>query len=359
MEHQQQQATDNSFRFACDNVEICKEVPEFLLTAQEVMQNFLGITKKFEDFSHRDNSSKVFIPGAAPGLLLAVHRAYGAHYPLKLSVSDFLILIGQGLGRHINQNAEGLRKYFVEHEGKEVIRIFRDEFVKGRQNDWSTVFGEFADEIKKRVKTDIYDVIIDDTSVATPTTRIVSEITLMGAMKEYFDLRVKTRCGIPQIILEGTPDDWRSLKDKVEKLVGMNKEDCLKLKWWLDVLVPVVNKICEAGMERKADVEFWSKIYKSQGGSGGPYITGWILNFFPYFNKRVNNFKYGMVTSSDVPNQVSDIPFIWEYFEENIPMRFYGGFMGAEFDIENCLVKPAYFWSVNYEEENQENLEGS
>jgi len=87
-----------------------------------------------------------------------------------------------GLSIHIEKNAEKLRHYFVNYEGKEIIAISRNEFVKGQQNDWSTVFGEFAEEIKKRVKTDIHGVIIDDTSVATPMTRFVSEIALMGVM---------------------------------------------------------------------------------------------------------------------------------------------------------------------------------
>jgi len=346
---QQQLITESSFTFCCDKVDICQEVP-FLLTAEKVIKHQLGIDKRFEDFSHKNNSSAAFIPGDTTGLLLAVHTAYQSHYNLKLSVSDFIILIGQGLGRHINQKAEKLREHFVEHEGKEIIRILRDGFVKGGQNDWSTVFGEFADEIKKRVKTEIYDVIIDDTSVSTPTSRIVSEITLMEAMKNYFDYRVLTRCGIPQITLEGTPDDWRSLKDKVSKLVEMNKDDCLELKWWLDHLVPVVEKICKAGIERQVDVEFWSTIYKQKRMSGGPYLTGWILNFFPYFNKRTNDFKNAHVTTSDIPNQVSSVPFIWEYLGETIPMSFSGGFLGAEFDRDTLTVKPAYFWSVNYEE---------
>jgi len=111
--------------------------------------------------------------------MTAIHTAYANYYALKLYVSDFIILIGQSLSRHIEKRAEKLRYQFVTHDGKEKIEIRRDEFVKGEQNDWSTVFGEFTEEIKKRVKADVHGVIIDDASMATPITRIVSEITLM------------------------------------------------------------------------------------------------------------------------------------------------------------------------------------
>jgi len=69
-----------------------------------------------------------------------------------------------------------------------------------------------------------------------------------------------TFCGILQITLEGTPEDWQKLYDKVAKLVEMNKDNCLELNWWLEKLVPVIEKICHAGIHRKVDSNFWSSI---------------------------------------------------------------------------------------------------
>ena len=39
------------------------------------------------------------------------------------------------------------------------------------------------------------------------------------------------------------------------------KDNCLDLDWWLKNLVPVVDKLCEAGIDRKIDFEFWSNLY--------------------------------------------------------------------------------------------------
>jgi len=351
MEQQQSTSTsENSVTFNVDKVELNKEAPS-LMSAEMVLKSQGIKVDNSEDFSHRGQSEEKFAFARIPGFMAAIHTAYANHYALKLSVSDFIILIGQGLSRHIEKNTERLRYHFVNHEGKEKIVIDRNEFVRGQQNDWSTVFGDFAEEIKKRVKTDIHGVIIDDTSVATPTTRIVSEITLMDAMKGYFDYRVRTCCGIPQITLEGTPDDWKKFQDKVKKLEEMNKDDCLHLGWWLENLIPLVEKICEAGIERKVDAKFWREIYKYEGGSGGPYITGWITTFFPYLGQSMskNSFSNPTLTSGDIPKQICQVPFIWEYYGEEIPMTFCGGFLGAEFDKETSTVKPAHFWSVNYD----------
>jgi len=340
--------TESSVTFKVDKVELSNQKP-YLQTIQKALMDQGINLDNCEDFSHKGRSEETIVNCNMSGLMAAIHTAYAEHYALKLSVSDFIILVGQGLSRHIEKHAEKLRYQFVNHEGKETIRIHRDGFVKGQDNDWSTIFGEFADEIKKRVKADVHGVIIDDTSVATPTTRIVSEITLMDAMKSYFDFRVMTMCGIPQITLEGTPEDWQKLKDKVSKLVEMNKYDSLELKWWLDKLVPVVDKICKAGIDRKIDTGFWSEIYKYKGGSGGPYITGWITTFFPYLVEgKVNSFSKETITSFDFPKQISQVDFIWEYVGSEIPMLISGGFVGAEFDKESFTVKPAHFWSVTY-----------
>ena len=348
MEQQQQcsSISENSVTFKVDNVKLCKEPPK-LQTVQEALMIQEIKTSNSEDFSHKGRSEKNIVGCYIPGFMAAIHTAYACHYALKVSVSDFILLIGQGLSKHIEQNAEKLRHHFVNHEGKEKIVIRRDQFVRGELNDWSTVFGEFAEEIKKRVKADVYGVVIDDTSVATPITRIVSEITLMDAMKSYLDYSVMTLCGIPQITLEGTPDDWKKLQDKVAKLIGMNKDNCLELKWWLDKLVPVVEKICEAGIEGKIDGKFWSEIYKCEGGSGGPYLSGWITTFFPYLaEEKVNTFQSEFITSANLPKQYCLVPFIWDYLGEEISMFFYGGFSGAEFDKETSTVKPAHFWCV-------------
>src|SRR3712207_2839300 len=86
---------DTLFTFTVDNVKICKEVPP-LKTAEEIIQETKGITAKLEDSSHRTDTEAKFIHDRIPGLVLALHTAYQYHYSLKLTVSDFIILIGQG-----------------------------------------------------------------------------------------------------------------------------------------------------------------------------------------------------------------------------------------------------------------------
>jgi len=344
-----------SFTFTISNL-TAATTPPSLKTAENIVLNVLEISAKSEDSSYRRDDKAVYVNGYLPGFILAIHTAYQSHYPLKLSVSDFIIMIGQGLSKHINNNAEKLRDNFVNFEGKETIEIRRDGFVMGKQNDWSTVFGDFAVEIKKRVKADVYDIVIDDTSVATPTTRIVSEITLMDAMQSYFQYLVSTLCGIPQITLEGTKEDWEKLRQKVNSLVDLNKDDKLDLKWWLDSLVPVVDKICDTAIKKVVDTEFWCGIYKYESfGSGSPQISGWINVFLPYLVRGRNTFPNPVIDTNQIPTLYSKVPFTWNYSGTYYPMDFYGGFVGAKYNSNDNTVQPAHFWTVVY---NQTTTEG-
>ena len=115
----------------------------------------------------------------------------------------------------------------------------------GQQNDWTTTFAEFSDEIKKEVDIDINKVIVDDSSVATQNSIIVSQIAVMESMKSYFSYQVSTLCGIPRISLLGATDDWKNLKEKVNILCRLNENDRLKLDFWLKHLTPIVDKIFE------------------------------------------------------------------------------------------------------------------
>ena len=343
--------TEQAFAFKVDKVETCKFLPQ-RSTGEQVIRHTIESKAKFEDFSHRGNTEASFIGGDMPGFITAIHTAYQSHYPLKLTPSDFILLIGQGLSKHINRYPEELRSNFVSHEGKETIIITRDGFVKGSQNDWSTVFGDFANEIKKIVKADIYDVVVDDTAGATKTTRIVSELTLMDCTQSYFNYEVHTICGIPMITLEGKKEDWEKVKQKVNKLVEINKDDCLRLNWWLNHLIPVIDEVCDTAINRVANSAFWSSIYKYYNrGSGGPFITGWCTVFFPHLkDKRNKELASENIKTNLLPKQISDVPFIWKYLGTGIPMNFYGGFMGAEFSKTDYSVRTAYFWSVAYDE---------
>lgn len=288
------------------------------------------------------------------GFVSAAHLAYARHLPLIISPDDLWLTISQGLSKHIDVNAEKLRHQFVSHEGQVLIAVRRDGFVKGGTNDWPGVFNEFSDKIadyigKKR------DLLVADFTTTGPLEKVVSEITLMEAMKNYFRYELHTLCGIPRITLLGETKDWENIK---QRIVAMSEFD---LSWWTDSLLPIVEQFVAAS-QGKVDVDFWSHLYKQSGGSGGPYINGWINQLFPYISTWKGNVKndevgrdwkksrsFGGLTSEVFPSGLSVAPFKWLYLAETFSMEFVGGFFGASQENDGS-IRPRMSWVVKYKE---------
>lgn len=294
------------------------------------------------------NASDPFIAWGAHPLLGAVHLAYDGHYPLILRPDDVWLALTQGLALHIEANAEMLRKQFVSHEGQATLVVRRDAFVKGSsENNWPGAFSEFSDQIaayigKKR------DLIVQLFSTTGPIERAASEIVLMDAMKSYFRYEVHTLCGIPEITLLGTPDDWKSIHRRVEVFTEFD------LGWWTANILPVLDEFIAAS-EGSVNKDFWKFIYKDEHGSGNASITGWINTLFPYIqdwhtkqytvrNVRMRDWRDGPANDK-FPSGVSKVPFLWKYFEQQFEMEFLGGFVGVA-QNEAGVIYPAIGWGV-------------
>ena len=161
----------------------------------------VGNTKQaFKSLAQADVEASNTIEGlhcsGMNGFLYAVHMAYDYHRPLILSPDDVWLATTQALASVINARAEELRTRFVKHEGKALIRVRRDEFIKGDpDNDWPGCFREFSESIAEYVG-DFQKTMVAGFTTTTMTTKAVSQIVLMDALKSYFNYEVMTRCGM-------------------------------------------------------------------------------------------------------------------------------------------------------------------
>jgi hypothetical protein len=285
----------------------------------------------------------------------AVHFAYAEHYPLALSPDDVWVTLAHGFATHVDQNAEALRGRFVRHEGRQIIRIVRDDFRKrSATNDWPGCFAEFSDQIATHIGKQ-RDLVVANFSTTGAIEKAVSEIALMGAMKNYFDYGMMTLCGIPEVTLLGTTEDWRSIRRRAEVFAEYD------LGWWTKELLPVLDELVKAS-SGSPDVAFWRGFYKQVNASGGPFISGWINAFFPYLCSvedgrpvtfRSESIAWETLTRDegpgldDFPPGLMRVPFLWEYFGTEIPMELLGGFMGVYQEPGDHTVRPALGWAVS------------
>ena len=97
--------------------------------------------------------------------LLAVTTAYDKHYPLVLSPDMIWLLILQGLASHVNANAEALRKRFVAHEGKLVLKLKRDGFQKAIPTTTGKAFlPSFHPKLRTHIGPDAHGLIVNEFS---------------------------------------------------------------------------------------------------------------------------------------------------------------------------------------------------
>ena len=142
-----------------------------------------------------DTAFQSFVPGFDPH----------GHRPIVLSPDMIWLLIAQGFAIHVNEHAEEMRNHFVSHEGKKKLVVRRDGFIKGSlENPWENVFDEFSTHIRREIGKTNHELIVSQFSTTGVIEKAVNEVVLMDSMKAYFKYIVYTRCGIPEVRLEGT-----------------------------------------------------------------------------------------------------------------------------------------------------------
>lgn len=276
--------------------------------------------------SHSDNQ-KDFIACKHHALYGVMELAFSQHYGFVLSPNTVWFTIMQGFATHINQNAEKYRSKFVSHKGKEIIRLRRDGFVMGGVNDWNGCLPEFRQEILGTIKDKKIKDLVRPFSETTETAQLCFDLVLMDMVKQYFDFRVCTLCGIPYVTLEGTRQDWQQIIDNIEAFREYDLGD------WVDVMKPVLEKICDS-VEGEPNVAFWKDMYKMHGGSGGDTATGWSTVFTLYIYDYTKSLRRRTrldksISTGDFCTSLSVVDFIWEYYTVEYPMKLVGGLMGG------------------------------
>jgi hypothetical protein len=291
----------------------------------------------------------------------AIHQAYQDHRPLVLSPDMFWLLVAQGLALHVNNHPDEFRDRFRVGPGQEEIEILNDDLRKGSsENAWENVVEDFCEQITDRIGGDNYAQIVTTFSTTGLVDRAANVIVLMDTVKSYFQYCVRTRCGIPQVVLEGTAADWERLRDKTESL-----GKTYAVTWWTDRLLPILDRVAR-NAAGKEDAALWESIYKQVDASGGPYLNGWITDFFPYVgcdepkdrnrafrqepipdNSRIFEAAFGSrITTEQLPSSLSKVPFVWKYLDEEFRMEFLAGFVGFTQEAETLRLRPKIGWAV-------------
>ncbi|HMV79805.1 MAG TPA: DUF4419 domain-containing protein [Leptospiraceae bacterium] len=287
----------------------------------------------------------------------AVSFAYDQHRPLRISPDMFWLVILQGLNLHLRQNPEKYRKHTVRHSGRMKIEITVNEELLSDPNsmsEWEKILPKFFKKTEKYVSSKMISFGKKRFTTTGRLESIAFQTAVLDTVQDYFEFEADGICGIPYIVLEGSPADWQDLHETVKEL------DQFGLSWWTEILRPIILKIKESS-EGSPDLKFWDDFSKLRNFYAASYMNGWVINFFPYLapqavskgEKRMYRNPYLKKQDSnegpmlsDFPGGISYIPFHYKPRKGSMKkMFFYSGFLGVS-ENKDGVVSTEIGWAI-------------
>jgi hypothetical protein len=292
----------------------------------------------------------------------SVLHAYNNHIPLGISVDDISLAIGSTVAKYIDLNTDVCRKIFChmndkdEKEEKGGMSNRKKSKSEARKTadkidlvveKFGASWEEFIDlmnvEIKKSLTEDgakILSALVNDYSISTPVSLTVSQIQIMSAVKTYCNYGFMMGCGMREVVLFGTTQDWEKLAAKYNKL----KVLLPGLGWWykwmdiiIDMLVNMRKLSTSSGgsMVMEKDVpqeykEIWKRVatFCPQGSGGQTHLGGWIHMLAPYSSAghpivNENTAIYSPLMPTKIPPILTDQSDYYGY--QDMMHEFYFG----------------------------------
>jgi len=286
--------------------------------------------------------------------------AFDKHYSLVLSPDIIWLLISQGIATQINENAERLRDRLVDFDGQRTLKILTDRDLFEYEEDWDWIIQAFSDSIDLNMKAQFSDLMVCNFSTTGTLERVSSQITMMEGVKKFFKYEIHyVGCGIPDITLLGTPDDWKEIRSRISRL------DDLDLGWWREELEPVIDEFVLAS-EGNVNRKFWldmvdqySPARSSIGVGCGSFevpaqYNGWFTVFFPFceneYSGTIDRTPEIVTHNTKVCPEIKkvDVLYVMHFpdHEETHNLELWAGFIGMEMDWDNHSLKPAINWMM-------------
>lgn len=285
-------------------------------------------------------------------------EAYAHHRPFVLSPDMIWLLISQGFARHTIANPEKLRKHFVDYDGKLTIVVKSEQDIRVNPNAWNDIYPQITSQIAQHTGEDLINILTCDFSTTTSIEKVASEITIMEAMEPFFEYIIMyTVCGIPEITLQGTTEDWEEIRSRTQKLAKYD------LEWWTKELDPILVEFVNAS-KGNINKPFWMNMFKyhSQEEYGAPHIIdGWIVKFYPYDKHGKRNKLDKLIGGNSLPEEIVkvDIKYIITdgVHTTSMLLELWAGFIGLEQNPNNFALTPKISWMLKVKDTEQLNLQ--
>ncbi|EKD53379.1 MAG: hypothetical protein ACD_61C00054G0006 [uncultured bacterium] len=280
----------------------------------------------------------------ASPLIQALFYAFSQHFPIKIEPAFFWTTIIQEVATMVKQNPTRFASVFHgDPNDKRLVKVICDELY-GNDEAWPLAIGRFRTELAKETGPALVEGFFPNFSSDDETRELAYLVSAMDAASPFFKYEVHTRCGIPEIQLEGTLEDWSKLYGRILWL-----EFTFGKCEYFDGLKKLIDRIGRQVKVNQPDVEFWMSMFKYHQQSGGDRVTGWIADLYAHTYTqngavlKTKKDEYGYSLNA-FPSGLSVVPFIWQVIEKRFPMRFFAGLTGIK--MEGGVLVPTIGYGV-------------
>lgn len=269
-------------KVAADNTrDPTKNLVEFTELYDEIKGTFFvegtNYTSQYPDSISWRNSA---------GFVDTVFYSYQNHHNLIIRPDDVWTAIIVQFSLYINANAEALRHSFVNFEGKKNLQV------KFYAPIDCIPINEFIDKIvaliDENIDPNISNWIQPNFTTTTINDKLTAGAAMMATLQNYFDYGLLLiSCGIPEVTILGNVDDWKQIRNRVEKLKEFEVNGRSEMDKWSSMLGHILGEFIKVKQGMKKDDEFWKQAIRVDykyinvlcGEVEEIYLNGWITAF--------------------------------------------------------------------------------
>lgn len=305
------------------------------------------------------------------GLVDTVFYSYQQHHNLIIRPDDIWTAIIVQFSLYANANDEALRHSFVNFTGKKELTV---KFVaRIDQVPVNEFIKQILTLINENIDPSIYNWISPNFSTTTENDKLTAGVALMATLQDYFDYNMMlVLCGIPEVTILGTVDDWKEIRDRVKKLNDFELEGKSVMAQWSSMLDGILEQFVSVKEGNKPDDEFWKEAIRVDYKTidmvcahvEERYLNGWITAFSAFDELGRWQEDYGKITNttnSSVPNT----PWLRIRTDKitlghvQVPIKIYDEYaMPEEREYAGAIIAGHMGYSVRKDEKTLQPLSG-
>jgi hypothetical protein len=208
------------------------------------------------------------------GLIQVLSMAYSAHRKVAIKPQDIWFIVMCEIAKIIKHHPEECRELFTASAEKTTIMVQTDDVT---QIDLEAV----AMQLKEMMPVGIHN-FIPTLSTMVPEARIALCAALCDGVQVFYNYMTYC-CGIPEIRVDGTAEDWETLSKAAHEIDQMfYKVGLTAAHNYMAQVSVILHHIANSFNDSNGLVAFWKDIFTQENiGSGGELlINGWITKLF-------------------------------------------------------------------------------